>query len=156
MTHDPRELLADYPVVAEFPVQWGDQDAFGHVNNLVYFRWFESARITYFERIGVLDIQAKTNTAIILASIQCDYRKQLTYPDRIFVGASVTRIGNSSMTVKHAIVSESNCDIAAQSESIVVFYDYQNQQSLRVPDELRQKIAKLEGRGCAFDTGAET
>jgi len=45
--------LADHPVVITWPVQWGDQDAFGHVNNVVYFRWMESARIAYFRQAGV-------------------------------------------------------------------------------------------------------
>lgn len=144
MANDLQNLLTDFPVVSEYPVQWGDQDAFGHVNNLVYFRWFESSRITYFERIGVLDFESENKTAMILASIQCDYLQQLTYPDRIVVGASVTRIGNSSMTVKHAIASEAACDVVAKSESIIVYYDYQDQQSLRVPDEVRKKIAELE------------
>lgn len=49
-------LLAGFPVVIEIPVQWGDQDAFGHVNNTVYLRWLESGRIAYMTRIGVIDL----------------------------------------------------------------------------------------------------
>ena len=146
MTSDPHSLLQQYPVITEFSVQWGDQDSFGHVNNVVYFRWFESSRINYFERVGVLDSEQLQNIAIILASIQCDYCQQLTYPDHILVGASVTRIGNSSMTVRHAIASKSTGQIAAEAEATVVAYYYQCQESIRVPDQIRENISVIEAR----------
>ncbi len=79
-------LLAEFPVVITLPVQWGDQDAFGHVNNTVYFRWFESARIAYFERIGLSHVLDVEPIAPILASISCDYRRPITFPDTVQVG----------------------------------------------------------------------
>src|SRR5437868_10202301 len=99
----PPELSA-HPIVITLPVQWGDQDAFGHVNNVVYFRWFESARIAYGNRIGLADLKATQNIGPILAAIACNYRRQLNYPDTVQVGARITRIGRSSMTMDHLLV----------------------------------------------------
>ena len=59
MPDQPSDNRADYPVVISLPVQWGDQDLFGHVNNVVYFRWYESARIAYLDRIGVSDLMER-------------------------------------------------------------------------------------------------
>src|ERR1700679_1275977 len=83
MTIEPAlaTLLAKFPVWIPLPVFWGDQDAFGHVNNNAYFRWFESARIAYSERIGLLDLFRAKRIGPILASISCDYRRQINFPD---------------------------------------------------------------------------
>lgn len=51
MEFPPHASLADFPVVIRLPVQWGEQDAFGHVNNIIFFRWYESARIAYCQRL---------------------------------------------------------------------------------------------------------
>src|SRR3954462_15539128 len=93
--------LADYPVVIALPVQWGDQDAFGHVNNTVYLRWFESARIAYFDAIGLREMIATEQIGPILASTPCHYRRPITYPETVRVGARVTRIGRTSMMMEH-------------------------------------------------------
>src|SRR5262245_65507442 len=92
----PAELVK-YPAVIELPVQWGDQDAFGHVNNVVYFRWMESARIAYFQQGGLSDLMSNQGVGPILASIKCDYRRQLDFPDALLIGASVASIGRSRL-----------------------------------------------------------
>src|SRR5262245_14878734 len=101
----PPEELRDLPIVVEIPVQWGDQDAFGHVNNAVYFRWFESARIAYLEAVKLGDRTAAGGLGPILAAIDCNYRRQVKYPDTIRVGARVTRIGRSSIGIEHKLWS---------------------------------------------------
>lgn len=55
-----KELLDDYPVIVDFPIAWGDMDAFQHVNNIMYFKYFESARISYFERIDLIKVMNET------------------------------------------------------------------------------------------------
>lgn len=147
----PPAELELFPVVIRLPVQWGEQDAFGHVNNIIYFRWFESARIAYLERIGLGDKHAGTmsigeDLGPILAAINCNYRKQVKYPDTIFIGARITRIGRSSITMTHLIWSEVHQAIAADGESTVVVFDYTTNTPRRVPDEFRSVIEKLEGR----------
>jgi len=82
-------LLTSYPVVIEFSVAWGDMDAFQHVNNVMYFKYFESARIAYFEKIKFQDYMEKTAIGPILANTQCTFKIPLTYPDQVSVGAKV-------------------------------------------------------------------
>ncbi|MBC7852346.1 MAG: acyl-CoA thioesterase, partial [Pirellulaceae bacterium] len=85
------DLLKDYPIILTLPILWGDQDAFGHVNNVVYFRWCESARVTYLNDTGLQALMSQANLGPILASIKCDYLRQLNYPDTVRIGARVTR-----------------------------------------------------------------
>jgi acyl-CoA thioester hydrolase len=139
-------LLAGYPVVIALPVQWGDQDAFEHVNNVVYFRWFESARIAYFRRIGLMDKWDARQLGPILAASSCDYRRSIVFPDSVRVGIRATRIGRSSIGLEHRIVSEEQKVLAAEGISTVVFYDYGAGRSHPVPDEVRRAIERLEGR----------
>jgi acyl-CoA thioester hydrolase len=146
MNFDGSSLAAGFPVLVTLPVQWGDQDAFGHVNNTVYFRWYESARIAYGRRTGMNVWKETQNVGPILASITCDFRRQVTFPDTIHVGARVTRMGRSSMTMEHILVSEAAGAVAAEGTSAVVIFDYNAGQSYPIPDEIRRAIEQLEGR----------
>ncbi|MGO9915241.1 MAG: acyl-CoA thioesterase [Isosphaeraceae bacterium] len=139
-------LLAQFKIVISIPVQWGDQDAFGHVNNTIYLRWFESARIVYLERVGMMELHEAENVGPILAAVACDYRRPVTYPDTVLVGARVTRIGRSSFGMEHAAASRGHGVIAAEGKSTLVVFDYHKEKSHPIPQALRQAIEALEGR----------
>jgi acyl-CoA thioester hydrolase len=139
-------LLSGYPVVVSLPVQWGDQDAFQHVNNVVYFRWYETARIAYTSRLGLFERMREQRVGPILASITSDYRRQITFPDAVHVGSRVARIGRSSLTMEHALVSASARAVAAEGRSTIVLFDYNTNTPVPYPDDVRQAIGALEGK----------
>jgi acyl-CoA thioester hydrolase len=139
------KLLEHFPVVVSLPLQWGDQDALGHVNNVVYFRWAESARIAYSTQANAWDGSAIVEAGPILAAISCDFRFPLTYPDTIEVGASITALGNSSFKMAHRIVSSGRGIVAADLDSTLVWIDYRSGKSVTLPAQLREAIEKLEG-----------
>ena len=138
------ELLNDFPVTVSFPMHWGDQDAFGHVNNTLYIRWAESARIEYLSRIGVWSPSAQLTVGPILAAIHCNFRIPLTYPDTVYAASRVTRIGNTSFHMVHRIVSARHNAVAADLESTLVLYDYTTGKPVPVPAEIRDAIARVE------------
>lgn len=140
------EPLLTFPVAIRLPVQWGDQDAFAHVNNTVYFRWCESARIEYLNQLGLNNRSDLAGIAPILAAIACNYRRPVTYPDYVQIGARVARLGRSSLTMEHLIYSESQQQVVADASSTIVVFDYQSQKSQPVPDNVRQIIARLEAK----------
>lgn len=137
------ELLHDFPAIIELPVQWGDQDALGHVNNVVFFRWWESSRIACAEQINLLSTRRQGRFGTVLASINCDFQKQLLYPDTVLIGARVKRVGNSSLHIEHRLVSQRLKAVAAEAVSIMVFFDFEAQQSCRISDEIRTAIQEL-------------
>jgi acyl-CoA thioester hydrolase len=143
MTMHP--ALADYKVVIALPVQWGEQDLYGHVNNIIYFRWFESARVAYGERLDFARLFREQKLGPILASVRCDFRQQVSYPATALIGARITRLGNSSLTMTHAVAVEGREGLVAEGDSTVVFFDYAAQKSTRIPDDLRAKIRAIEG-----------
>ena len=138
--------LSAYPVVTTWPIQWGDQDAFGHVNNTVPIRWFESSRLAYLEQTPLHAREVSGGLGPILAAIHCNYRSQLTYPDTIHVGARIAAIGRTSFKMEHAVYSEAGRSIAAEGDSVVVVFNYETQKPTRVPDEVRAAIEAIEGR----------
>lgn len=147
MTDEELKTLKDgYQLWIMLPVLWGDQDAFQHVNNTVYLRWFESARIAYGDRAGMDQTAEGHHVGPILAALSCNYRRQLTYPDSVHVGARVTRIGTKSLTMEHRVISESLGAIAADGDSTLVTFDYAAQRSVPVPAAVRESISRLEGR----------
>jgi acyl-CoA thioester hydrolase len=148
MAQNPSQAgeLAAFPTVIHLPVQWGDMDSYQHVNNIIYFRWFESARIAYLEQIGLKAMYHGAGIGPILAAIDCNYRRQLTYPDTVAVGARISRIGRTSFEMEHALVSTSQQALVADGKSTIVTFDYKAQRPIPVPDDIRAAIAKIEGR----------
>ncbi len=139
-------LLEGYPVVVVQPVQWGEQDPFGHVNHVVYFRWYESSRITYAQKVGLMDLHKNERIGPILASISNDYRRQLTFPDTVYIGVRVTRIGRASLSMEHKIFSLNQKILAAEGSSTLVVFDYKANKPHPVPASIRRAIEELEGR----------
>jgi acyl-CoA thioester hydrolase len=141
-----QELLKSFPVVVEIPVIWGDMDSFQHVNNVIYFRYFESARIQYFEAVGLMDIVEQLGVGPILGSTSCRYRTPLTYPDTVYVGAKITEMHEKRFTMEYLIVSEQYPETVAEGSGVVICYNYQKNQSTQIPEVLHHAIEKLEGR----------
>lgn len=142
-----RELLDSYPLVIEAPVAWGEMDSMGHVNNIVYFRYFESARIAYFERVGFMAHMAETGVGPILASTQCRFRLPLSYPDTVFVGARAEQVSEDRFLMKYLAVSRRHAKPAAEGEGLIVSFDYRAQRKAPLPAEVRARIEELERKG---------
>lgn len=142
MTRHPEKPpdLAAYAAVVTLPIQWGDQDAFGHVNNAVPLRWFESSRIRLLEENGLGHLMTSEALAPLVASITCHYRRQVTYPDTVSVGTRVAHLGRSRMTLAHAVFSHTQQRIVAEGETLVVFFDRVAQRPTRVPAEVRSSL----------------
>ena len=138
-------LLKPYPVAIELPVLWGEMDAFQHVNNVVYFRYFESGRIAYLEEAGMVRFMERSGIGPILASVGCRFRVPLTYPDTVSVAVRVTEVGEDRFTMEHAVISHKLGKVAAIGEGVIVTYDYRARRKVSLPDEVRQMIAAVEG-----------
>ncbi len=138
------ELLTGYPVVVELPVAWGEMDAFQHVNNVVYFRYFENARILYSKKAGLHAIKEQTGIGPILGSTSCRYKFPLTYPDTVSVGAKTVHIAEDRFTMQYVIVSHRHGKIAADGDGVIVIYDYRESRKTAMPDEIRSRLVAIE------------
>jgi acyl-CoA thioester hydrolase len=139
------ELLDAYPVIIQIPIAWGDMDAFQHVNNTVYFRHFESARLAYFEKIEVMQVMEETGIGPILAATSCVYKIPLTYPDTVSVGVRVDRIEEDRYAMSYATVSHKHGKLAASGTGDIVSFDYRKGRKAPVPEVIEARIRSLEG-----------
>ena len=137
-------MLEGYPAIATQPVQWGDQDLFGHVNNTVYFRWYETARVEYWYKSGLHELMQPRGLGPILASVSCDYKKQIRYPDTIRVGAKIAKMGLSSVIFEHAVFSEEHGTIAATGKSVIVLFNYEKQHPVPIEGDIRDTFSKFD------------
>lgn len=139
-----QRMSQPFPLSIQVPIAWGDMDAFGHVNNTVYFRLFEDARIRFFEEVGIGHLgPAAGGCAPILAATQCQFRVAMTYPDTARVETGISHVGRSSFTMRYRVHSERQGRLAAKGEGVVVWYDYAAQRSVALPDELRRRIEAM-------------
>ena len=147
VTDDDRltELLADFPVRVEIPVAWSDMDAMGHVNNTVYFRYFETARIECFAELGLGAIEQSDDIGPILHSASCRFRIPMTYPDTLTVGARIGEVGEDRFVMSYRGVSRQHGAVAADGESMIVTFSYATGTKAPVPDALRARLLELRG-----------
>jgi acyl-CoA thioester hydrolase len=139
------DLLAEYPVVVRIPVQWGEMDAYGHVNNTIFFRYFETARIAFLERCGLLQSYEHQRVGAILHSTSCRFRRALFYPDTVDVGGRTSEVGDDRFTMQYRLVSLAQNDVVADGEGVIVSYDYAAGKKVPLPDDVRRRLATLGG-----------
>jgi acyl-CoA thioester hydrolase len=143
---DIPEALQDYPVRLPISVAWGEMDAFQHVNNVMYFRYFESARIEYGRQIALMDLKEMNGAGPILAATSARYKRPVLFPDQLLVGVRITKLGEDRFWQAYRIYSLSQQAITTEGEAEIVMFDYANQRKASLPAVLRQRIAQLEQR----------
>ena len=138
------QIRREFPVVFQQAVVWGDMDSCRHVNNVVYFRYFENARLEYFRRLDWFNYEIESGVGPIVSATQARYRRALVYPDTIFIGARLVMLEEDRFTLEHRLVSEQLDDVAATGQVTVVAYLYRERRKTPIPNELRRRIVALE------------
>jgi acyl-CoA thioester hydrolase len=116
------------------PIRWGDMDAMGHVNNTVYFRFMEQARISWFDRL-VPQAEAWQSTGIVIANATCNFKRPLNYPGTVEVKLYVGPPGGSSVATYYELVLRD--EVYADGAALVVFIDMEKQKPVRIPENIR-------------------
>jgi len=138
-------MMEGFAVVERIPVSWGDMDAFGHVNNTRFIRWFETARIAHFARVGITTTRPD-GIAPILAHVSCDFLAPVDFPAEILAGARVTRIGTTSFEHDYVVaLVDAPDEPVARGTGVIVMYDYTSAHKVPISDDLRARINRLDG-----------
>jgi acyl-CoA thioester hydrolase len=122
------------------PIRWGDMDAMGHVNNTVYFRYMEQARITLFDRLGLNDRgpQLPPDCGPVVVHTECTYKRALTYPGDVEVRVYLTALGRSSVTLAYEMrPSYAPAELYAEGTSKGCWIDMTKQKSIALPGAVR-------------------
>ena len=143
-SHQPQ--LAGFPVVLQFPIQWGDLDAYGHVNNLAYLKWFEATRAIYAAKVGVEVLPGQKGVGGLVAGLNCKYLRPVKYPGIVLAGVRITRLTIGSVALEFQIVDCETGVPAAQGGCDVVLYDTEAGKPVPIPAEIRANVEELEGK----------
>jgi acyl-CoA thioester hydrolase len=119
-------------------------DLYGHVNNAVFFRWFELARMEYLERCGLIESYERNRVGAILHSTSCRFRVPVFHPDIIEIGTKATEIGEDRFTMAYVARSTAQEAIVGEGSAIIVAFDYQANKKTSIPVSVRGRIHEIE------------
>ena len=142
--HAPRETRAAYPRLVPLTTRWGDNDVYGHVNNVVYYAFFDTAVNGLLVEAGALDI-ARSPVIGLVVETGCRYFASLAFPDRITAGVRVAHLGRSSVRYEIAIFREDEPEAAAQGHFVHVYVDRDTRRPVPLPDRLRAVLQDMTG-----------
>ena len=138
----PPPLRADFVAFEEVHSRWMDNDAYGHINNVVYYSFFDTAVNRYLIERNVLDI-AKSETIGLVIETQCKYFSSIVYPDVIHVGLKVTHLGNSSVKYEVAIFRNEEDVASAMGHFVHVYVDRKTNKPTSIPQNVRNVLQQL-------------
>lgn len=124
-------------------IRWGDMDSFGHVNNVEFFRYLESARVEYVMTVLTNEVRAEGEN-IILADLRCAFRHQLKWPGAVDIYTRTVHVGRTSIALQQIMCVADTQDIAANADTVLVWFDFRSQRPAPVPDAIRARLAEYE------------
>lgn len=130
------QFIAQNSIITEIPVAWGEMDALNHVNNVVYFRYFETARIDFFNQINMMDYLEKTSIGPVLSETQAKYKRPVTFPDTLLVSVSVSDIQQDRFVMHYRIFSKAQQAITTIGSAKVVMFNFKTGQKATLTAEL--------------------
>ncbi|RXJ73688.1 thioesterase [Veronia nyctiphanis] len=140
------DALKDYPVITEISVAWGEMDALNHVNNAVYLRYFETARLEYFSRFSMMEDIPKTKKGPVLGEVTCKYIRPVTYPDTLLIGSRVTNIGEDRFDMEYLAYSKAQGAVTTKGTAKTVMFDFANQCKTTLPSHIREAMEAIEAK----------
>jgi acyl-CoA thioester hydrolase len=135
----------NFPLSISLRIDWSELDLFGHVNNVMFFKYIQAARVNYWETIGINKTFTQTKIGPILLSTSCQFKKQLQYPGTVTVKSGINFIKNTSFGLHHQLIDQHG-DLVAEAEDVIVMFDFSKNEKVPVSAEMRAMVEKLEGR----------
>jgi acyl-CoA thioester hydrolase len=134
--------LSDFTHVSDITTRWMDNDVYGHINNVVYYSFFDTVVNGYLVAEGALDIAASDVIGLVVET-QCNYFSSIAFPDRVRAGLRVAHLGNSSVRYEVGIFRNDETLAAAQGHFVHVYVDRKSNKPVKLPETLKSVLAKL-------------
>lgn len=131
-----------YPVFRSITTRWMDNDAYGHVNNVIYYSWFDTAVNAFLIEQGALDIHRGETIGLVIET-QCNYFSPLAFPETIDAGIRVSRLGNSSVRYEIGLFAAGASTASAQGHFVHVYVGREDRRPQPLPARLREVLAPL-------------
>jgi acyl-CoA thioester hydrolase len=131
-----------YRAWREIGTRWADNDSYGHVNNTVYYQWFDTAVNAWLIEAGLLDAAAGDPIGLVVET-GCRYARPLAYPEPVEVGLAVERLGRSSVRYRLGVFAKGAQDAAAEGYFVHVYVGRESRRPVEVPEEWRERLRAL-------------
>jgi len=142
VSRKPPAGRADFKAWRTMTTRWADNDAYGHVNNTVYYEWFDSAVNAWMVEQGLLDI-ANGDPIALVVETRCTYAAPLEFPQTVEIGLAVAELGRSSIRYRIGIFAEGSEDSAAEGEFVHVVVDRASRRPVEIPSDWRSKFEAI-------------
>lgn len=142
MSRDPPAARSEFKHWHRFTTRWADNDAYGHVNNTVYYQWFDSAVNAWLVEQGLLEIANGDPIALVIET-RCTYFAQLEFPQDVEVGLAVSQLGRSSMRYRIGVFANGAAKAAAQGEFVHVMVDRNSRRPVDIPTNWRTALETI-------------
>jgi acyl-CoA thioester hydrolase len=141
-----RLARAAFGVFRAIPTRWHDNDVYGHVNNVVYYSWFDTAVNAWLIERGFLDIAGNATVGLVVETT-CSYFESVAFPETVELGLGVERLGTSSVTYRIGVFRQGGERAAAQGRFTHVYVDRATQRPVPIPADLRAALEGLTSSG---------
>jgi len=142
VSRDTAAARSEFKVWKSFTTRWADNDAYGHVNNTVFYQWFDSAVNAWLVEQGLLDIHNGDPIALVVET-RCSYFAPLAFPQKVEVGLAVAQLGRSSVRYGIGVFGEGENQAAAQGEFVHVLVDRTSRRPVEMPGNWRQALETI-------------
>ncbi|BBH17810.1 hypothetical protein Back2_20970 [Nocardioides baekrokdamisoli] len=137
-----RPSIEDYPYVIDITTRWMDNDVYGHVNNVTYYSYFDTAANTFLIERGGLDIHGADVIGLIVESA-CSYHAPVAFPDQLRAGVRVDKLGNRAVTYGIGIFAEGSDEAVANGHFVHVFVERESRTSTAIPARIRAALETI-------------
>ena len=134
---------ADYAHFREIPTRWADNDVYGHVNNSVYYFYFDTVVNKWLIEAGLLEI-GKSEIIGLVVETRCAFFAPITFPQTVYAGLRVARRGSSSVTYEIGLFAGDSYETAARGHFVHVYVDEKNRRPIKISDRMKEKLGELE------------
>ena len=142
MSRPATETRSAYRHFQRIPTRWMDNDVYGHVNNVVYYSYFDTVVNQYLIEQGVLDIERSAVVGLVVET-QCRYFTPVTFPDLVHAGLRVAKLGNSSVRYEIGLFRNNEDSAAAQGHFVHVYVDRGSRRPVELPAEMRAVLQRI-------------
>lgn len=129
-----------FPFPVKQEVYWGEMDAFNHINNVIYFRYFETGRVEFLNKTGLWTLFFEEEIRIVVGRLECNFLREIIHPEEIEIAVGIVKVGNSSLTVVHKIRVKN--EVRAYGEALIVATNPHTGKSKPWSDKLRMEFGK--------------
>jgi acyl-CoA thioester hydrolase len=144
LSREPLRGRDAYKLWREIGTRWADNDAYGHVNNTVYYQWFDTVVNAWLIEQGLLDIGGGNPIGLVVET-GCRYARPLAYPETVELGLAIDSVGKSSIRYSLGVFAKNSLEAAAEGHFVHVYVDRESRRPVELPSGWRAKFDRIAG-----------